>query len=58
MRTVLLIGALFVLGVILAAGGGIALIGAWLRSRPCEACIAAGSMCDECMDDELRRMGW
>lgn len=59
MRLVLLIAALMVLGVVLAAGGGIALIGAWLRARPCEACLASDEgMCDECVADELRRMGW
>lgn len=59
MRTVLLVAALMVLGVVLAAGGGIALIGAWLKARPCETCLAsAEGMCDECVANELRRMGW
>lgn len=57
-RLLLLLPALFVLGIILAAGGGIALIGAWLKSRPCENCTASGSMCDECVDNEIGRMGW
>jgi hypothetical protein len=58
MRLFLLLPALLVLGIILAAGGGIALIGAWLKSRPCEKCTASGSLCDECVNDEISRMGW
>jgi hypothetical protein len=58
MRLLLLAPALLVLGIILAAGGGIALIGAWLKSRPCETCAAAGQMCEQCIDDEINRMGW
>lgn len=58
MKLFLLLPALFVLGIILAAGGGIALIGAWLKSRPCEKCTASGRMCDECVNDEISRMGW
>jgi hypothetical protein len=58
MRLLLLAPALLVLGIILAAGGGIALIGAWLKSRPCEKCTASGQMCEQCIDDEMNRMGW
>lgn len=58
MKILLIAAAVWVLCLVLAAGGGIALVGAWLKARPCSACIAAGSMCDECIEDELNRMGW